>query len=94
MHSEGYSSCPMCVSVSLRHSSGTHATKLQTRHSTPMDQVSCSLRTLFGVIALLLNLRSQSTISFEMGYSAYFVYYARDFTHAVFYTNMYSRTAH
>ena len=47
MHSEGYSSCPVCVSVSLRHSSGTHATKLQTRHSTPMDRVSCSLQNLF-----------------------------------------------
>ena len=27
--------------MSLRHSSGTHATKLQTRHSTRMDRVSC-----------------------------------------------------
>ena len=33
MHSEGYSSCSVCVSVSLQHSSGTHATNLQTRHS-------------------------------------------------------------
>ena len=48
MHSKGYSSCPVCVSVSLRHSSGTHATKLQTRHSTPMDRVSCLLQNLFG----------------------------------------------
>ena len=29
MHSEGYSSCSVCVSVSLRHSSGTHVRKLR-----------------------------------------------------------------
>ena len=47
MHSEGYSSCSVCVSVSLRHSSGTHATNL------PMDRVSCSLQNLNCFVAKL-----------------------------------------